>query len=80
MSPKQTGHHEELFYRLANPNIPATDPQHRSSRIIAAKTRDFHRIRVEADYEISKSKDKNDALDALDRAKEIFRLANVPYP
>lgn len=77
---KTTGHHEELFHRLINPAIPAVDPRHRASRIIGHKARDFHRIRVKADYDLAEEMKSEDARNAIARAEEIFELIEKAQP
>lgn len=71
---KSTGLHEQLFHRLINPTISATDSRHRVSRIVGHKARDFHRIRVQADYDLGQEMTGEDAANAIARAEEIIRL------
>ena len=72
-----TGLHDQLFHRLINPTIPAADSRHRVSRIVGYKTRDFHRIRVQADYDLNQEMKIEDAINAISRAEEIVRIIDT---
>lgn len=69
-----TGIHSELFYRLDHPTIAANDPRYKKSRLIGLKLRNFHAIRIKADYRLDHDVNGDDAADSLIKAASIFQL------
>lgn len=70
-----TGVHEELAFRLSWPKIPESDARFTKSRDLGRKLRWLSMKRVLADYHLSSSFTRDDAIEVLERAREAIALA-----
>lgn len=72
--PDLAGVHSDLFYRLDHPTVDAADSRFKKSRLVGLKLRNFHALRIKADYRLPLDVNRDDAADSLIKAAAIFDL------